>query len=376
MQPTLKHLSAACAGALLLACADVGRVPAPAAAPSQAAGAADDAYLAGRQQHLAGRRALATATYQAALRADPRHVNARNGLATLYAEQGEYAKAIRLWLELTAGADAPGPASAYLYANLGFAYFLSADYTRALVTLERACILDPLNPLAWRHLGDTLGKLGQGGRAQLMYKQASALEAHDFKADYTLARRSGVAAIDGAVAAATPLDGMAQSELRQGADGMFELHRVAAPADSADSADAADAEPAPLQAARTFPVEAAAPQAAETSGTRLEIRNGNGVTGMARRLARKLGDAGVRVTRLSNQKGFNVAHTRIEYQPGFREAAMRLAERFGDAALVEVEPSESADVRLVIGRDLMRSKFEARRLIRAALARAAARPAQ
>ena len=94
---------------------------------------------------------------------------------------------------------------------------------------------------------------------------------------------------------------------------------------------------------------------------------------MARKLARRLGDAGVRVMRLSNQKGFNVAHTRIEYQPGFRDAAERLAERFGDAALVEVEGGESADVRLVIGRDLMRSKLEARRLIRAALARAAAR---
>ncbi|MDQ2988476.1 MAG: hypothetical protein M3R60_05180, partial [Pseudomonadota bacterium] len=92
-------------------------------------------------------------------------------------------------------------------------------------------------------------------------------------------------------------------------------------------------------------------------------------------LARRLSDASMRVTRLSNQKGFNVEHTRIEYQPGCREAAERLAMRFGDAALVEMAAGESAEVRLVLGRDLMRSKLEARRLIRSALARASARTA-
>jgi hypothetical protein len=105
--------------------------------------------------------------------------------------------------------------------------------------------------------------------------------------------------------------------------------------------------------------------------TRLEIRNGNGVTGMARALARDMDDPGLRVVRLSNQKGFNVERTRVEYQSAFREVAAKLAERFAGATLQEVESCNTADVRLVIGRDLARSKVEARRLIKAALARAA-----
>jgi hypothetical protein len=104
---------------------------------------------------------------------------------------------------------------------------------------------------------------------------------------------------------------------------------------------------------------------------KLEIRNGNGVTGMARSLARNMGDPGLRVVRLSNAKGFNVEQTRVEFREGFRAAASRLAERFGGAAMQEVDAGNPADVRLVIGRDLVRSKAEARRIIRAALARAA-----
>ncbi|MDB5951099.1 MAG: hypothetical protein JWR65_2954, partial [Massilia sp.] len=119
---------------------------------------------------------------------------------------------------------------------------------------------------------------------------------------------------------------------------------------------------------------AAADKAAAAAGddvARLEIRNGNGVTGMARSLARKMGDPSLRVVRLSNAKGFNVEQTRIEYLGGFREAAARLAERFGNASVTEVASCNNADMRLVIGRDLVRSKAEARRIIKAALARAA-----
>ena len=394
MQPTLKYLSAACASALLMACADVGPRTAPAAAHAHVGATADNAYLTGREQHLAGRHALAAQSYQAALNIDPSHRKARNGLATLHAEQGDFASAITLWRQLTTGAAASGPADAYLFSNLGYAYILSGDYAQAVNQLERACILDPLSHRAWRHLGDALAKLGQDERARVMYKQAEALEAHDIKADYALARRSGVAPIDGAIARGPTSDGLAVSELHQTSSGMFELRRTSAttsavaaaplgtPAAAAPASAGApdpEPEPEPFNAMITVPLDAAPgperPGPEVTDRARLEIRNGNGVTGMARRMARsltgKMGDAGLRVVRLSNEKGFNVAQTRIEYQPGFQAAASRLAERFANASVEEVAGGQSADVRLVIGRDIMRSKAEARRIIKAALARAA-----
>jgi tetratricopeptide (TPR) repeat protein len=387
MRPTVKYLSSACAGALLIACADLGHRGEPVAPPAQTAGSPDDYYLMGRQQHLASRFPAAIEAYQAALRGEPRHVNANNGLATLYAERGELARAIALWRGLTAGPDAlSGPGAAFLFSNLGYAYLLNGDYQQAVGALERACVLDPLNYRAWRHLGGALDKLGQHERAQLMYKQASTLEQHDIKADYALVGRSAAAPADKPVVR----NGWGAAEVRQTSSGIFELRRAppvvaSPPTAAADSTAAAVADPtasavadptASAAAVVTMPV--AAPDTGEQSGAapeiaKLEIRNGNGVTGMARSLARKMSDPGMRVVRLSNEKGFNVEHTRVEYQGAFREAASRLAERFGGATMHEVEgdANAGADVRLVIGRDLVRSKAEARRIIKAALARAA-----
>jgi tetratricopeptide (TPR) repeat protein len=386
MRPTVKYLSSACAGALLFACADLGQRGEPPARPVQQAGSADDAYVVGRQQHMASRFPAAIASYHAALRLEPRHVNATNGLATLYAEQGEFPKAIALWRALTDPSAAPsGPGAAFLFSNLGYAHLLNGDYQQAVTALERACVLDPLNYRAWRHLGSSLEKLGQAERAQLMFKQASALEQHDIKADFALVQRGATAtpadSVAGAVAAS---DGWAATEVRQTASGMFELRRTAPPVAAAPAAVAAMPLPvaavmpapaaAPVEQKRPDPAPAVAVAAAAAAGeevTRLEIRNGNGVTGMARSLARKVSDASLRVVRLSNQKGFNVEQTRVEYQGGFREVASRLAERFGNATVLEVESCNNADVRLVIGRDMARSKAEARRIIKAALARAA-----
>ena len=98
MQFIMKRLGVLCAGSLLLACADVtDQHTAPAAPPVALAAAperANEAYLLGRTAHMSKRYSAAIAWYQQALAADPGHVNARNGLATLYAEQGDFAKAI------------------------------------------------------------------------------------------------------------------------------------------------------------------------------------------------------------------------------------------------------------------------------------------
>jgi tetratricopeptide (TPR) repeat protein len=356
MRSTLKHLSAVCAGTLLLACADLGHRM-PAAASAALPGTADDVYVRGRQQHLAQRFDAAIQSYRAALDADPAHVNARNGLAALHAEQGEFAKAILIWQELTNGAaSAGGPRTAFLFSNLGYAYFLNGEYENALAALEKACLLDPLNHRAWQHLGSALQKLGQDERAQLMYKQAAALRQHDFKADYAVAQRAGVAPIDNAVQAPERrAQEWAKTDVRETAIGIYEVRRVERPAAIASNLPQAQA-------------KAQAQASVSRDTAMLEIRNGNGVTGMARALARTMDDDSLRVVRLSNEKGFAVQRTRVEYQPAFRDAAARLAERFGAATVLAVDDRKSADVRLVIGHDLIRAKVAVRPPARPALA--------
>ncbi|HBI69197.1 MAG TPA: hypothetical protein DDZ22_09285, partial [Massilia sp.] len=72
---------------------------------------------------------------------------------------------------------------------------------------------------------------------------------------------------------------------------------------------------------------------------------------------RRIGADDLRVTRLSNEPGFRVRHTRIEHGAAYRDVAARLALRFDGVALVQVDTTQPVDVRLVIGQDLARGKL-------------------
>ncbi|GAB3461448.1 hypothetical protein GCM10027321_22100 [Massilia terrae] len=362
MRIPFERLSILCAGPLLVACASLsGRFALPDQPP--AARSADDAYQIGRNYHLAHQYDRALHAYRDALAADPAHVNARNGMATLYAERRAFEQAIPIWRELTTGLTmASGPSSAYLFTNLGYAYFLNGQYGDAVTALEKACLLDPLSYSAWFHLGESLQKLGQVERAQDMFRQAAALQSHDARADFTAVGGSAVPAVDAAVKEAPrPGDEWAATDIVTRADGLLELRRTPAPLARVQHV------PAPETDGQAIPVAppprpAPLPPLATLSAALLEIRNGNGVTGMAKSLSQKMGDPGLKVVRLTNEKGYGVRQTRVEYAAGYRPVAERLAARFGDATVVEVGNFERAKLRLVIGRDIARPDFALRPL--------------
>ena len=334
----LATLPVLCSGLLLLACSSPPPQP---RAGTSAFPTADDSYLRGRNLYLARRYDAAIASYQAALRIDATHVNARNGLAIAYAEQRDFAHAIPIWRALTRDVTmASGPASAFLFSNLGYAYLLSGDADAAQVALEKACLLDPLNHRAWQYLGETLLKLGQEERGRQMLRQAEALREHDFRTDYATAHGgTRLPAIEQAVKTERRPDddAWATVEVIREGDGILELHRVPAKAAVVHGAPDGGALEQPL-----------VPEAV----ARLEISNGNGRQGLARLVSRQLRDPGLKVVRLTNEKKFDVRATRVEYQPAFRETAERLARHVGTGEPVEVGMAGHADVRLVIGHDL------------------------
>jgi len=252
--------------------------------------------------------------------------------APLQVPVGAEPGSLAVWRDLAASppADA-GPDTAYRFADLGSAYLRSGDYDAARVALERACLLDPLVAHSWELLGEALAALGQDARARQMLRQAASLRQHDLRADFaTTGGQTAVAALGQAME--TPQPGWAQAQIHVGVDGMMELRRIPASAPVVQSA---------LQ-----------PLSLPPAVTRLEISNGNGVTGMARALARRIDAPSLRVTRLSNQPGFAVRHTRIEYDAAHVDAARRLAQRVGSVYLQEVERRAPANLRLVLGRDL------------------------
>ncbi|WP_426055052.1 LytR C-terminal domain-containing protein [Janthinobacterium sp. PSPC2-1] len=335
MRLTLSRLAAACACLGLAACTTQ-----LAHAPVAAWPDADAAYVAGRQHFERGDLSAAQAAYELALRHAPRHVNARNGLAVLHAQRGEHDAAITHWLALTQETGMARPQQAYLFSNLGHAYSLDGRDAQALPVLEQACLLDPLNALAWQHLAQVLERLGQHERAALMRRQAASLREHDLRRDLAVLRGAAAPQLV-PVPAPAPVPeapAMARVEITQ-SDGMARLQRVPAAVRSVPAAVPERPMPA-----------ASAPQ------PRLEIVNGNGVPGMAAALARSLAGAPVQVVRLANDTSFQVARTRVEYRPAQEQAARQLARQLGLQVQTQVQTQAAdcpaSELRLVLGRDL------------------------
>jgi hypothetical protein len=92
-------------------------------------------------------------------------------------------------------------------------------------------------------------------------------------------------------------------------------------------------------------------EAVKTS--RIEVANGNGVTGMAKRISNVLNRQGISVSRLSNELPYKQLETKIHYRAGFENAAANLKSALKGHAVAVLTPTLSAhsDVRVVLGRD-------------------------
>lgn len=110
--------------------------------------------------------------------------------------------------------------------------------------------------------------------------------------------------------------------------------------------------PAPVVAAvAPKPAAQAVPKAEKVRMARLEVANGNGVNGMARRFRSLLGQMGIPVERLSNDKPYKQIATTIQYSPGFEKQAASLQKALQGKAQLTSKQLAASDVRLVLGKD-------------------------
>lgn len=323
-QHTTVMLMLACAG-LLPAC---GHLPGPASqgthvAPPQAR--IDDSpatrtaafcKLGKRMQELGDPRA-AMAAYSEALLLTPGSADARNGAAVLHAQLGQLETA-RSMLQALAQ-ETP---TARTYNNLGYVLYLQGDYAQAASVLRRSLQLDN-------------GQ--QPARANLDLAIAA------------LARSVGtVDAVDTAAEAIAP-----------------DLAPTPAPAAPASRLQLTQSQPniftlswrdAPLAAQAALPVPAKPVAPAKAAALpRLEVINGNGVTGMAARMRGMLGGIGISVLRLGNQRPYGVQASSIVYRPGHAQAAAALALALGGMPQLQAADDSGvgagADLRLLLGKD-------------------------
>lgn len=376
MKTKQKILPAVCCIALLSACASNHPVSVapwtiiPTTTTSHGSNSADAMYKMGRYYQGQNRYDLAISAYQKALAADNGFVEARNGLGVIYSRQGKYREAI----EAFQVAVQQAPKAAHLYNNMGYAYYLQGQYAESVMALEQATLLDPTSQRALNNLGLAYAKAGNKGESVQAFAQAASVPTTipnvsvtevAMPAQSTAQPPVNGAAVAAAVSADTNAKPAPQPEVQ-----MLTLPKdrgVIRPAANANAVAVVDSRvqlvklSANVSELRVQPYSAepmqtaAAVDVADLKKLRVEVANGNGVTGAARKVGRFLGNLGYPTARLTNQKPFQVRMTQIQYREGYQAEAQILQASLPDAHdLVQRNDMRTGvSVRLVLGKDMV-----------------------
>ena len=279
-------------------------------------------YQLGRYYQGQNRFDLAVDAYQKSLAADAGYVEARNALGVVYSRQGKYAEAIEAF---TAALD-QAPDATHIRNNLGYAYYLDGQYSAAVMTLEQAVAQDPANRKALNNLGLAYAKAGEMGKAEQAHEKAESV------ASAEMAQTSAPVMRESRKPAIVPAEVM-PVKVVQLSPSVYELRDLRKEA------------PAPVHATADIP---------SPEKIKVEVSNGNGVTGMAKRVGRYLRGSGYPQARLTNQKSFRVQTTLVQYRDGYEAAAKRLRDSLPVNATLEHTNDLRADIkiRIVLGKDI------------------------
>ena len=354
-------------------------------------------YQLGKYHQERGNDALAIDAYRHSLVLDSQQLEARNALAAVYSQQRKLDEAKSLLLDLVA----QYPAVAHPYNNLGYIYFIEGNYSAAVQTLKRALVLDFANERARNNLrlaeqalaksetgnpvtlqaGASVNTLNMTSPPDAINELTPALitsgpENRDQIAGLISTKNTMTADATGDTgkikqpdqpAAKMPgLVPQARMELVQLAANVLELRLKPGLDGKPVNVIAASPDQAPakvvmqvlekmlIKTAVTLDskvqVQVQVPGLA-TRAAKIQVANGNGVVGMARRVSHVLGKSGIAVSSLANERPYVQQETKILYRAGYEQTAnlVRQALR-GEAVLVQAsQMAANADVRLVIG---------------------------
>lgn len=302
-------------------------------------------YQLGRYYHGQNRLAQAEEAYLQATAADENHVDAFNALGTLYAERGELERAARMFRKVTAMA----PGAAYLYSNLGYAYFLLGRPDEAYAAVRQALSLDNKLERAWVNLKRIASLRPESSLAAAAISRRLDLLPIDLASNSTPDGRPVVPSPAAPKPVQAPELALDTELSIEALDHKVPFVNVAAP----------EPAPAPGTPVKIATTPAGSAKATEDhpdfSATRIEISNGNGVARFARKFSSQLKAGGMPVTRITNFASFSLKKTVVEYQPGHEVTARALIDRIRFAArlLPAVRSRPGSDVRIVLGQDAL-----------------------
>ena len=332
--------------------------------------------------------------FKAAVELKPGNVQAYNAMGISYDALGEYQSAVEsytmaLWID---------PKQDDVLNNLGYSYLMQGKLDLAVEHFQKALELNGTNARYRNNLGLALAKGGRYDDALAAFKAGG----DESKAHYNIAQlyfqagRYRESELHFAQAARL---GSSDPQAGTGVKAAAALKEILSANDTASLAVAAQ-EPGSAQrykapqtvserasldppaSARSVPVpemrqvvrrmlegDAATPLAAASSPLnlkaaepqeraariRIEVSNGNGVRGAAKRVGRFLKED-FALMYISNARHFNFKETTIYYAAGYRRDADRIARRLPGRQKLEEVPeirAGNAQINILIGRDLV-----------------------
>lgn len=302
-------------------------------------------YDLGRYYHGQLRYSQAILAYRQALAMNPDMVDALNAMGVAYAESGDLALA-RQQFEAALKLQ---PSSVNTYNNLGFVNYLAGAYQSAIGAFKQALRIDAGDKKARENLVLAYDKMGLGNQIARTKVPDQAVSAqHSMEKGTQKDMRSAWVEISPSIYAMHP-------------PAAQEAHSAETPlvreVDIAPVVRVATVEAVPVavpRAATISPAHAEQSPVAPLAEAYLQVMNGNGVKGIARKVSRYLTELGYPPAGITNYPSFNEARTRIEYRSDYAEQARRLSTLLpGGGVVSKVDAlGGHAKIKLVLGNDI------------------------
>lgn len=335
--------------------------------------AVDRYYTLGKYYFWQNRLVKAQEAFQQALKIQPNSVDALNGMGAVYDRFGQFEDAQRFYRQ----ALSITPEAAYIWANLGYSLLLEGRVVMAVALLEKTVKMDPSNTMAAHHLAlanEKLAKLAAISpeiRNGLPILASTAIHFPEESAAAYTKLKPSIAAEEAkpdgsSVVTVIPHESVKYSNVIQAVvparnrspDTVLSRQHVASTASHSE-----------INAVRATMASVAKPDVSHHESyvssvsrevvtpafgrIRVEISNGNGVTGMAKALKIAMKPDGVNVTRLTNALPFNKPHTVIICANEMQQVAKALARLLPGNPSITIASvvNRNVEIRVVLGED-------------------------
>lgn len=307
----------------------------------------------GKAQFASRQYGLAIRSFAVALTGDKRSIPALNGMAASYDMLGRFDVADKFYNR----ALLIEPRSATVLNNVGYSHLMRGDRETGERFLKLAASIDSKNPIVQVNLMLALGE--PEANPLLVQANLPAPESSD-----SMALEAEVASR--ATSSDQPPHRVRLVRIARGVQALLTrpdstVEQLMMPRSSGTVAEIGRIERVPDVASPEIRVKTAAkiemateiPPSANLEELVIEVSNGTGRDGMAARMLDHLATLGISADWLSNDVTFGNAQSRIVCRPAAREQASVMAERLPFEVPIESDDSQRADIRLVLGSDLL-----------------------